>query len=851
MADLYNDSDPVMNSTIGRSNISETLVADTEQAGEISVRLSIQLIQLLSEQLYQSPAKAIEELVVNAYDADATECRLYVPNSVDQDDEFIAVYDNGSGMDLKGLTNLWHVGDSPKKSERATDRLSRKCIGKFGIGKLATYTIANKLTYISRSAEDLLSVTIDYERLQSSPDGTSAPLHLPVRRFQRRQALIESAEFRRVSEYASIPASQLLSSEAPTWTIALLENLKPKASKIRLGRLAWVLRTAMPMTKSFDLFLNGDRIVSEKEGYTQVVAFDVADLPQRRLDALAETTGVRWTREGNSLTSAMFRQGISGSAYVFDKSLLGKSDDLARSNGFFVRVRERLVNQSDASFGIHSISSLETVNRFRADVYADDLDEYITATRENIEDTVAKSVFQQVLLEIYREARQRFEAQIEKRKSADARRTETERNYVNKWMVEYPVADALSASSLSDEGADADNGWFYLDVGNSADALKVAKQLYTDIESGKRPGKYRYEYSALGKTERMVKLDPSSGTFRINESHEFVRAHYDDGRSQALLEDMLTSEALLEVYLRGSSVPPHIVGETLEKRDALLRSLAQDHPYSLRLLASNLREARGYERDLEMGLIAAARAVGFVAKHLSNAKNPDGIARLTRYPGSEVVITLEAKSSDKVPSLSAIDFAGLAQHVRDLDADGCLLLAPDFPGQTNDDNAARNRAKADRISCWRIEDLARIVEVAEERQITADDILKIILAQFDPADVTSAVDKLLNQPTWAHVSLYRAIFAALRDLQDRLPTSQRTIDILSTEISRIADFRSITADNVRAAVRELSGASKGGMLLRRDVVQLNVSIEELERRVVGLTNVAGTPRRSGNFRSDG
>jgi hypothetical protein len=39
-------------------------------------------------------------------------------------------------------------------------RVSRKQIGKFGIGKLATHTIANKVTYISRSQNQILSVTL-------------------------------------------------------------------------------------------------------------------------------------------------------------------------------------------------------------------------------------------------------------------------------------------------------------------------------------------------------------------------------------------------------------------------------------------------------------------------------------------------------------------------------------------------------------------------------------------------------------------------------------------------------------------------------------------------------------------
>src|SRR5439155_5261537 len=120
---------------------------------EVRVRISNELVQLLSDQLYQSPLKAIEELVVNAYDADAKVCRPFVPNSSELAQEngrkFVAVFDNGTGLSAAGMVDLWHVGRSNKRTEEIRKRAIRKQIGKFGIGKLATYTIANNLTYIS------------------------------------------------------------------------------------------------------------------------------------------------------------------------------------------------------------------------------------------------------------------------------------------------------------------------------------------------------------------------------------------------------------------------------------------------------------------------------------------------------------------------------------------------------------------------------------------------------------------------------------------------------------------------------------------------------------------------------
>lgn len=125
-----------------------------ELPNQVQVALSSELVRLLSEQLYQSPLKAIEELVVNSFDADAKECRIAVRNG--DLPQFVAIYDDGIGMTADGLGNLWHIGQSNKRTEGIAKQSVRKQIGKFGIGKLATYTIANRLTHISRSGEKIL-----------------------------------------------------------------------------------------------------------------------------------------------------------------------------------------------------------------------------------------------------------------------------------------------------------------------------------------------------------------------------------------------------------------------------------------------------------------------------------------------------------------------------------------------------------------------------------------------------------------------------------------------------------------------------------------------------------------------
>ncbi len=150
------------------TNIFDSLQDQSQIDEPVEVQLSLALVRLLSEQLYQSPMKSIEELVVNAYDAYAKQCSIFVPSPSNVDDDYIVIFDDGHGMSYEGLVDLWQIGRSNKRSEEIEKRSSRRQIGKFGIGKLATYTIAEQLTYLTKTDEGILGVTIDFTQFDQS-----------------------------------------------------------------------------------------------------------------------------------------------------------------------------------------------------------------------------------------------------------------------------------------------------------------------------------------------------------------------------------------------------------------------------------------------------------------------------------------------------------------------------------------------------------------------------------------------------------------------------------------------------------------------------------------------------------
>lgn len=867
-------------------NLLQDVGTALESAGfaepDAEVVLSRELVGLLSAQLYQSPIKAIEELVINSYDADADNCWVQVGGTR------ILVIDDGIGMDTKGIRDLWHVGHSSKREDVVERARKRKQVGKFGIGKLATAAIANRVTYISKARDadsnQVLSTSVDYSDFKSDPSGGGNAVPLKVRRVTVDDVLRQPNLTEDLITAGFDPSAMATIENG--WTIVVLEELKPDATQVKIGRLKWVISTAMPLAPGFVVSVDGTPISSSKLDAERVFEFTLMDLPDERLTSLTKNTRSKWYREGDVIVSSDFPSGVRGLAFVTRQSLYGKSDDLSRSHGFFIRVRGRLVNLDDPLFGLKP-SSHAILNRFYCSIECDDLDVVLTAPREGVESSELRDKFILLLSEIFNHARSGYEAWVKENQDDKPKKNrEHERNYVNPRLVERPVADALldaaeravreraesptygsldlndtepgewpddaPATVLADAQAVNQTvvkaGWFYLDLPVDFDLITLTKTLYSDS----REASYKYERMALGRSGPMVKFDPTKATFRINQDHDLIRAHDDNPAAQKLLEDVVTAEALLEVYLRSQGLAIRDVEELLSRRDELLRSLTKDRIYSTKAIAADLRDAADNELDLEVQLVVAARALGFLARHIGGDSEPDGIARLLQPGGDEVKITLEAKSSGKqTAGLAAIGFDALQQHMADHEALGCLLVAPGYPGGSKGDQAsAAKRAVAAKVSCWTVEQLAAVVENVQVRNISAAQVLDIVLNKHKPEDVARAVQELVSEPKWTDQELYRAVLRALRNLHGKMRGSPRTVDQITARVVAEPRFDSIEMPAVQKAVRDMSAVSNGGLIYDSPDsgrVIINVDLDELERRIAPLLGQPGQPRHVGDF----
>ena len=143
-------------------------------------RVDPKLAHVLGEN-YSSSEKALKELIDNAWDAEATEVHVTVPNILT--DAPIIVEDNGSGMKTAEVETEYLNIASPRQSRKGdrTPNRDRIVKGRKGIGKFAGLILASEMELVTQAAGRRTSVTISKPLLMAAiEDLEKVPLPLAV-----------------------------------------------------------------------------------------------------------------------------------------------------------------------------------------------------------------------------------------------------------------------------------------------------------------------------------------------------------------------------------------------------------------------------------------------------------------------------------------------------------------------------------------------------------------------------------------------------------------------------------------------------------------------------------------------
>lgn len=108
---------------------------------------AVQLVSHLSEGAYTTFAKAVKELVINAFDARATKVRM----KLDQGFTQLTIDDDGDGMSSERFkTEFARIAGSKRRLEKKKRSFNRPIIGKFGIGFLSVARLCDTAIVYSK-----------------------------------------------------------------------------------------------------------------------------------------------------------------------------------------------------------------------------------------------------------------------------------------------------------------------------------------------------------------------------------------------------------------------------------------------------------------------------------------------------------------------------------------------------------------------------------------------------------------------------------------------------------------------------------------------------------------------------
>lgn len=719
---------------------------------KIDVRLSYDLVKLFSEGLYKSPNKAVEELVSNSFDAGAQRVHVILSQDLQAQGATIAVVDDGGGMDGAGLQQHWHIGKSNKRDLTSPPR-GRKQIGKFGIGKVSTYVLANRLTHVSKCGAKYYSTSMDYRDIdEHTSDGImpNKPIQIPLRKLTAKQAMqaVESWAKPAGFDIASMP---LFGNNSPeTWTISIMSELKEKVAEIAPGRLRWILRTAMPLRPNFAIWLNGEELKSSKADIKPfkkwVIGRDITYLSRPSPKGVAEF------EDKNVPESSEHRFGldvpglgrVTGYAEAYKDPFKGKSDHFGRSHGFFVRVRDRLLNLDDDHFGISSNKLRHgTFSRFRLVVHMDELDDKLRSTREDISEGPQLETARNVLWAIFNKVRPAIERhdQEEEPGAKLARRLAA----TPVGLSRGPIVELARAVA---EGKKKSR---YLMVPNHASIKEREAFLATISQKAQNAEEFltgkELDFDGTSH-DGIVKFDTSTGVLRLNGWHPFIAAfdkEFSNSKMGQPLEIFAMAEVLAEAHLHTIGVSQDDVDNFLLMRDRLLRDLANESGrQSASSVANELSNARNNPDRLEECVRDAFRMLGFDARRLGGPDNPDGIASaiLPADDGERFRrcnVSLEAKSKEdpegKVDSKS-VDIGAIIRHRNKHKCDHAVVVGPRFAtsrggrsalGQSIEDDKQKTKAanKPRTVTLINIDDLVQLVRLRPRKQLNLQKICEL------------------------------------------------------------------------------------------------------------------------------
>ena len=440
------------------------------------------------------------------------------------------------------------------------------------------------------------------------------------------------------------------------WTAAALSDFKDLYKKLSIGRLRWVLSTGLPLHANFGIWLNGERVESSKTNLQEIKAIPLGS----QADTAATKMGL--PRDPNGGVHLPGIGALTGIARIYEKQLTtGKSGDVGRSNGFFVRVRGRVVNLEDELFGIEALNHAAW-SRFALELDADGLRDHLLSSREGVRDSEDIQRLREYLRALFNLCRSAYEAWAEK---------EHEDLDMRKLLSDVPSAyftDPLlhSVRSTLETGTES----FYIDSPRKGTDEDLSEWLAGHENEILENPFNDTVFESQGLNAPALRYDPASRRLVVNSDHPFVDKLTAGNKHRNAAKLFASSEVVLEGQLQDHGLDRAAIANFLMDRDRVLRLTAGDAPPTAKEVLRRLDVASHDRTALERAVGAAFRVLGFdYERKGGNAPGTDGVlyARLGRHGKTfadyKLVYDAKTTGSPSVPA-DKVDLASLEDFRR-------------------------------------------------------------------------------------------------------------------------------------------------------------------------------------------
>lgn len=837
------------------------------QVDSIPVELSTRFLEHFSEQLYSSPQKAFEELISNGWDAGASIVDVRVSPDLHAADATLSVFDNGASMDLNGLRELWQIAFSPK--EGVTTGHGRPLIGKFGIGKLATYVLAGRLTYICKAKDGIIRrVTMNYgdvnkqegaetDRLINdmqlkvfeldAPDlaialnavyGGEEILQLIDLHTQNGQGEGSSKKAEQAAnqyEFGGTPAI-LERPEGETWTLAVLSDLKPAGRALKLGILRRMLAAALPFGSEMAIFVNEDRLMSPKTNAALVEEWvigpdlDISHIELEDADIDLEADNKKQSDDDingdGSESSARIEVKsdmsphpyielpglgrITGRLRLFEEKITGgKSEERGTSNGFHVNVLGRIINQHDTSFGEKNLNHAAWA-RFRMTVRVDGLNKFLTTNREQFKECREIKIFRAFLRKAFNKARKTYDSDGNAVMPDGGDVLVQSLGVVSLNPLRSVVSEALrSRPQIPDLFDDA--GIDDREARRTSWREDTAENIKNALDQVK--------YEKL-EDESFVKFRIDDSTIVVNREHPFVIEHSHSKAEKELIRTVAMIDLLSDVYALDIGIDPGQLHNVRHYRDRLMRFRAlqrrQSGVYIARLLQHTQHDSKNPKR-FEKVVNNALSHLDFDLKVLGQSGEPEGIARAFTMPADRLPtkenphppsysFSYDAKSSKHdVAQTGNISLDAVVQHRERYNADYALVIAPGYS-----EGALKIRCEQQRVTPMTASDLGKLLKYTVDYGAIPVTTFREVFEYFDPEEVSNWVKGLESRMKASRKLTIDVFIKALEELKGKVP------DALAA--STVAFTCRESLDSVEVKETDVIALAKGLQVIVPDLV---------------------------------